>query len=77
MKREYILKLRCRNISEAEQQRQETDNLIAQRLIAARKRVCFTTQCCFDPLSFENLIRVEIEGIDNLDDEMESLKLDG
>lgn len=81
MKREYIFKLRCRDIGEAEQQRQETDRLIARRLIAARKQVCFTTQCCFDPLDFENRIRVEIEGIDSLDDikslEMQSLKLDG
>ena len=68
MKREYIFKLRCRDISEAEEQRQELDKLIARRLIAARKQVCFTTQCCFDPLCFENRIRVEIEGIDSIED---------
>lgn len=67
-KREYIFKLRCYEISEAEQQRQETDNLIARRLIAARKQVCFTTQCCFDPLNFENLIKIKLEGIDSLEE---------
>lgn len=67
MEREYIFKLRCRDIGEAEQQRQETDNLIARRLIAARKQVVFTTQCCFDPFNFENRIRVKLEGIDSLD----------
>lgn len=74
-KREYIFKLRCRDISEAEQQRQETHSLIARRLIAARKRVRFTTQCCFDLLNFENLIRVEIEGIDSIDD-IKSLEME-
>lgn len=80
MKREYIFILRCDDFEEAERQRKETDRLLSRRLIAKRKQCCFTTQCCFDPCELINRIRVEIEGLDSIDDikslEMESLKLD-
>ena len=75
MKREYIFILQCYDFEEAEQQRKETDRLLSRRLIAKRKQCCFTTQCCFDPCVLINRIRVEVEGLDSLDD-IKSLEME-
>lgn len=72
--REYIFKLRCHSIEEAEQQRKETEHLLSQRLIAAQKQCYFTTQSLFDSLNFENRIKITIEGLDSLDN-IKSLEL--